>query len=230
MTGPDSYGPDMFDVSTTLTTLGGPLSLLLIMGIVFAESGLLAGFFLPGDSLLFSAGVLAASGAIHVPFAVLALGVVVAAFLGDQVGYLIGRTAGPRLFRRPDSRLFSRAHAVRAHEFFLRHGPKAVILARFVPIVRTFTPTVAGVGAMPYRRFVAYNAVGATLWGVGMLVAGRALGGVPLVASHIEVMTLAVVGLSLAPAIVAVLRGRSGRRALAAHDDTSATELAEVSQ
>src|SRR4051812_12638403 len=150
----------MPDVAGTLATLGGPLSLLVVMGIVFAETGLLAGFFLPGDSLLFSAGVLLAGGAIHLPFAVLAVGVVVAAFLGDQVGYLIGRRLGPRLFTRPDSRLFSRRHALRAHEFFQRHGAKAVVLARFVPIVRTFTPTVAGVGAMPYARFVSYNAIG----------------------------------------------------------------------
>ena len=182
------------------------MPLLVIMAIVFAESGLLVGFFLPGDSLLFSAGVLLAAGAIHVPFRVLAVGVVLAAFLGDQVGYLIGRRAGPRLFTRPDSRLFSQPHARRAHDFFLRHGPKAVILARFVPIVRTFTPTVAGVGAMPYRRFVAYNAIGATACGAsGCSIAGFALGGVPFVAAHVEVMTLVVVVLSLVPAVVSVL-------------------------
>lgn len=101
---------------------------------------------------------------------------VVAAIMGDQVGYLIGRRAGPRLFNRSYSRLFSRHHAQRAHDFFAAHGPKAVILARFVPIVRTFTPTIAGVSAMPYRRFLTYNAIGATLWAVGMLAAGHALG------------------------------------------------------
>lgn len=219
----------MFDVAGTLATLGGPLSLVVIMGIVFAETGLLAGFFLPGDSLLFSAGVLVAGGAIHLPLAVVAVGVVVAAFVGDQVGYLIGRKAGPRLFTRPDSRFFSKRHAQRAHDFFLAHGPKAVILARFVPVVRTFTPTVAGVGAMPYRRFMTYNAVGATLWGVGMLTAGHALGGVPLVAAHVEVMTLAVVALSLVPALVSVWRARR-RSPGTEHEDTPASTLAEVSE
>jgi membrane protein DedA with SNARE-associated domain len=223
----------MFDVATTLTALGGPLSLLLIMGIVFAETGLLAGFFLPGDSLLFSAGVLLAGGAIHLPFAVVAVGVVAAAFLGDQVGYLLGRKAGPRLFSRPDSRLFSRRHAARAHDFFLRHGPKAVVLARFVPIVRTFTPTVAGVGAMPYRRFVLYNALGAVIWGIGMLTAGYLLGGVPFVASHVEVMTLAVVALSLFPAVASIVRARRRSRSSGPGpdaDDTPARELAGVSR
>jgi membrane-associated protein len=194
------------DPSATLAGLSGPASLLVIMAAVFAETGLMAGFFLPGDSLLFSAGVLLAEGVIHLPFALVALGVVVAAFVGDQIGYLIGRKTGPRLFTRPDSRLFSQRHAARAHDFFLRHGPKAVVLARFVPIVRTFTPTVAGVGAMPYRRFVAYNGVGALLWGVGMLAAGHLLGGVTFVAAHVEIMTLAVVTLSLLPAVVSVLQ------------------------
>jgi len=106
------------------------------MAIVFAESGVLAGFCLPGDFLLFSAGVLLADGAIYLPFTVVALGLAVAAFLGDRVGYLVGRTAGPRLFDRDDSRLFSRQNAARAHDFFRRHGPKAVFLARFVPVVR----------------------------------------------------------------------------------------------
>jgi membrane protein DedA with SNARE-associated domain len=219
----------MFDAAGTLTSLGGPLSLLVIMGIVFAESGLLVGFFLPGDSLLFSAGVLLAGGAIHVSFVVVAAGVVLAAFLGDQVGYLIGRKAGPRLFTRPDSRFVSRGHAQRAHDFFVAHGSKAVILARFVPIVRTFTPTVAGVGAMPYRRFVGYNAIGATLWGVGMLAAGHALGGVSLVSGHVEVMTLTVVALSLVPAAVSVWRARR-RQPEASKEDTPASNLAGVSQ
>jgi membrane-associated protein len=219
----------MFDVAGMLTSLGGPMSLLVIMAIVFAESGILAGFFLPGDSLLFSAGVLLAGGAIDLPFAVVAVGVVLAAFLGDQVGYLIGHKAGPRLFNRPDSRLFSRRHAQRAHDFFLAHGPRAVILARFIPVIRTFTPAIAGVGAMPYRRFATYNAVGATLWGIGMLAAGHALGGVPLVAAHVEVMTLAVVALSLVPAVVSVWRARR-RRSVTGQGDSPAIDLAGVSK
>lgn len=219
----------MIDTTSTLSGLGGSLALIAIMAIVFAETGLLAGFFLPGDSLLFTAGVLLASGVIHLPFAVVAVGVVVAAFIGDQVGYLIGRTVGPRLFTRPDSRLFSRRHVERAHAFFEKHGPKAIVLARFVPIVRTFTPTVAGVGAMPYRLFAFYNAVGAALWGVGMLSAGHLLGAVPFVAAHVEVMTLAVVALSLLPAVVPVVRAQ-GQAVDPADDNTPARRLTGVSR
>ena len=213
----------MFDISGPLTSLGSPLALLLIIAIVFAESGLLVGFFLPGDSLLFTTGVLLAGGFIHLPFVLVAVAVVFAAFAGDQVGYLIGRSAGPRLFRREDSRLFRRSHVDHAHAFFARHGPRAVILARFIPIVRTFTPTVAGVGAMAYRRFVVYNAIGATGWGVGMLTAGHLLGGVPFVAAHVEVMTLAVVAVSVLPGVLSIVRSRvHGRSAQDAEPRTSA--------
>ena len=218
----------MIDVSSLLTGLGGPIAVLLVMAIVFAETGLLAGFFLPGDSLLFTAGVLIAGGVVHVPLVIMALGVVVAAFAGDQVGYLLGRKAGPRLFSRPDSRFFSRRHADRAQAFFGKHGSKAVVLARFVPVVRTFTPAVAGVGAMPYRRFVAFNALGALAWGVGVLVAGHLLGGVPFVASHVELLSLAVVGLSLVPAAASLVASR--RRTGSTTHDTPAGEPTEVSQ
>ncbi len=186
----------------------GPVGLLLVMAVVFIETGLLVGFFLPGDSLLFTAGVLCASGGLGVPFWLVALGVFLAASAGDQVGYLIGRRLGPRVFTRPDSRLFSQRRADLARQFFARHGPRAVVLARFIPIVRTFTPVVAGVGAMPYPRFLAYNVIGALGWGVGVLSAGYFLGGVPFVAAHVEVILLGIVGLSLIPAGIAVLRHR----------------------
>src|SRR5680860_1619926 len=135
----------------------GPVALLLMMGVVFAETGLLIGFFLPGDSLLFTAGILTAAGVVHLPFWVMAVGLFAAAAAGDQVGFLLGRRWGPRLFNRPDSRLFSRTHAQRAHHFFTRHGSKTVVLARFLPVVRSFTPVVAGAVRMPYRRFTFYN-------------------------------------------------------------------------
>ncbi len=186
----------------------GAVGLLLVMAIVFAETGLLVGFFLPGDSLLFTAGVVCSTGSLHVPFWVAAGGVFVAAFIGDQVGYLIGRRLGPRVFTSPDSRLFAREHAVRAQAFFSRHGTKAVVLARFVPVVRTFTPVVAGVGRMSYRQFAVYNAAGALAWGVGLLSAGYFLGGIPFVATHVELIVLGVVALSLIPASIALLRHR----------------------
>lgn len=218
----------MIDTTTALAGLSGPLAMAVVMAVVFAETGLLAGFFLPGDSLLFTTGVLLAGGLIHLPFAVVALGVVVAAFLGDQVGYLIGRRLGPRVFARSDARLFSRRHVERAHVFFRDHGPRAVVLARFVPIVRTFTPAVAGVGAMPYRVFAFYNALGALLWGVGMLLAGHLLGTVPVVAAHVEAMTIGVVALSLVPVMISVVRSRR-REPERSDDNTPASTLTGVS-
>lgn len=195
-----------------LTSLG-PAALLVVMAIVFTETGLLVGFFLPGDSLLFTAGLLTASGAISMPVALMVLGAAVAAVAGDQVGYLLGRRYGTRLFERPDSRFFRKAHAQHAQVFFERHGSRAVVLARFVPVVRTFTPVVAGIARMPYRRYLVYNAAGGVVWCTALVLAGYFLGGVAFVAAHVEVMTLAVVVLSLVPAGVAVVRHRSGSRA-----------------
>jgi membrane protein DedA with SNARE-associated domain len=191
---------------TPYLTALGPLGLLVVLAIVFAETGLLVGFLLPGDSLLFSAGVLTATGVLGLPFWIVGLGVFVAACLGDQVGYLIGRRLGPRVFNRPDSRLFAQENAQRAQAFFDRHGSKAIVLARFVPVVRTFAPVTAGVGAMPYRRFLVYNVAGALAWAVGILSAGYFLGGVPLVAAHVELIVLAAVAVSLAPALIVVVR------------------------
>ncbi len=142
--------------------------------IVFAESGLLFGFFLPGDSLLFTAGLLASQGFSNI-FVIL-VGCFVAAVAGDQVGFLIGRRAGPALFRRPESRFFHQKNVARAQAYFSEHGPRTIVLARFVPIVRTFAPMVAGVGQMQYRKFVTYNVVGGFLWAVGITSLGYALG------------------------------------------------------
>lgn len=186
----------------------GPLALLLVMGVVFAETGLLVGFFLPGDSLLFIGGALVASGTISLPLWLVLVGVFVAAAGGDQVGYLLGRRFGPRVFARPESRFFSPSHVSRASAFYDRYGSKAVILGRFVPIVRTFIPITAGVGHMPYRRFVIFNLTGALLWAVGIVLGGFFLGGVPIIAAHIELITVTVVTLSLIPAVVALVRRR----------------------
>lgn len=191
----------------------GPVALLLMMGVVFAETGLLVGFFLPGDSLLFTAGILTAAGVLHLPFWMMAVGLFAAAAAGDQVGFMLGRRWGQRLFNRPDSRLFSRAYAQRAHHFFARHGSKAVVLARFVPVVRSFIPVVAGAVRMPYRRFTFYNLAGALLWAVGILTAGYFLGGVATVAAHVELIAVAMVALSLVPVGLGYARGRRKRRA-----------------
>ena len=199
-------------VLTPILVALGPEALLLVMVIVFAESGLLIGFFLPGDSLLFLAGAFVASGVIGLPLWLLVLGVVVAAIAGDQVGYLIGRRLGTRVFSRPDSRLFRQAHAEAARMFFDRHGSKAVILARFIPVVRTFVPVVAGIGEMPRRRFTAYNVVGGATWSALILAAGYWFGGIGFVAAHIELITIGLAALSIVPAGIAYVRRR--RRSL----------------
>lgn len=150
--------------------------LFVVMAIVFAESGLLVGFFLPGDSLLFSAGLVVATTGGRPNIVLLVAGCFVAAALGDQAGYWIGARLGPALFRRPDSHLFKQEHVRRAHVFFERHGPRALVLARFVPVVRTFTPILAGVSAMRWRVFVIYNLVGAAAWSGGATLLGWGLG------------------------------------------------------
>src|SRR5919199_1194667 len=145
-----------------------------ILAVVFAESGLLIGFFLPGDPLLFPAGLLASRGFSNI--VLLMVGCALAAVAGDQVGYVIGRRAGPALFRRPDSRFFHQRNVERARAYFDEHGSKTIILARFVPVVRTFAPVVAGVAQMQYRRFVTFNVVGGVAWGAGVTLAGYLLG------------------------------------------------------
>jgi membrane-associated protein len=183
----------------------GTIGLLLV---VFAESGLLIGFFLPGDSLLFTAGLFAARG--DLVFPVIMIGCIVAAIVGDQVGYLFGQRVGPALFRRPDSRLFKQEHVERAQAFFERHGAKTIVLARFVPIVRTFTPILAGVGRMPYRTFVTYNVVGGVLWGGGVTTLGLVLGKrFPGLANNLIYVSAVIVVLSIIPIVIEVRRSRS---------------------
>ncbi len=145
-----------------------------LFGIVFAETGLLVGFFLPGDSLLFTAGILAAEGYLDISLLLIIL--VSAAIIGDSVGYSIGKKFGPKIFARENSLLFNKSHLEKAEKFFEKHGPKTIIIARFVPIVRTFVPTLAGVGKMTYWKFLTYNIVGGILWAVGLTMLGYYLG------------------------------------------------------
>jgi membrane-associated protein len=164
-----ALGPSFLDPHWLISTFG----LVGILVLVFAESGLLIGFFLPGDSLLFTAGLLVSGGALlHVPLWLLCLLVSVAAVAGDQFGYAFGRRFGPALFRRPDSRVFKQQNLIRAQAFFGRYGARSIVLARFVPIVRTFTPIVAGASGMRYRVFALYNILGGTLWGCGVTILG----------------------------------------------------------
>ena len=151
-----------------------PFGELLVMAIIFAETGLLIGFFLPGDSLLFTAGLLANQGDLNIAF--LLVGVFAAAVIGDQVGYQFGRKAGPSIFRKPDAKLFRQEYVEHTKTFFDNHGPKTIVIARFVPVVRTFAPVLAGVGEMKWKTFTVYNLIGALVWAVGITLLGYALG------------------------------------------------------
>ena len=203
-------GPGLLDPGSLISAFG----LVGVLAAVFAESGLLVGFFLPGDSLLFTAGLLVADGHyLHQPLWLLCLLVAVAAIAGDQVGYLFGKRVGPSLFRRPDSRLFKRENVARANRFFARHGARSLVLARFVPVVRTFTPIVAGVSRMRYRTFLIYNVVGGVTWGTGVTVLGFFLGRIPFVRSNIEFILIGIVLVSVLPIGVQLLRARRRRTA-----------------
>lgn len=196
----------LFDIEGWLDKGG----LILLFLIVFAESGLLIGFFLPGDSLLFIAGFLSSSAGEHrlpaLPWVVLTT--FSAAVIGDQVGYLFGKKVGPAIFDRPKSRFFRPDNVHKAHAFLEKHGPKTIVLARFVPIVRTFAPIVAGVGEMKYRTFVVYNVVGGVLWGIGVTTLGYFLGEIDFVKENIEIAILAVVVISLLPVALEVFKHR----------------------
>lgn len=180
--------------------------------IIFAETGLLVGFFLPGDSLLVTAGLLAADPAFGLNLWLLGAILTVAAIVGDTVGYNVGKATGPRIFTREDSLFFHKDHLLKAQAFYEKHGGKTIIIARFMPIVRTFAPVVAGVGRMQYRSFLTYNVVGGVLWIWSMLLTGWVLAKtVPGVAKHVEKVILVVVFLSILPGIIAYLRDRRAK-------------------
>ena len=182
-----------------------------ILIIVFIETGLLFPL-LPGDSLLFTGGLLAAAPNPPVNIWVLAASVSVVAVLGDQCAYFIGRRIGPALFDKEDSRFFKKRYVSESHAFFERHGPKTIILARFVPIVRTFTPVLAGVSTMRYPVFLGFDIIGGVLWGAGVTLLGYFLGNVPFVKNHIELVILLIVFLSVLPGLTAVGRNMLNRR------------------
>ncbi|GDX28930.1 hypothetical protein LBMAG13_13550 [Actinomycetes bacterium] len=189
--------------------------LFVLAAIVFAESGLLVGFFLPGDSLLFIAGFLASEAGKNVlpPIPLVIIVTVIAAIAGDQVGYWFGKKVGPALFDRPKSKLFNPSHVVRAHTFLEKYGNRTIVLARFVPIVRTFAPVVAGVGGMEYKTFVKYNVLGGIGWGAGVPLLGFLLGRVDVVKNHIEIAILAVVFISLLPVVFEYISHRRSQNA-----------------
>lgn len=196
----------LFDIEQWLQDGG----IFLLAAIVFAESGLFFGFFLPGDSLLFIAGFLSSdAGGAHLPsLPVVALVTVLAAIIGDQVGYWFGAKVGPALFDKPESRLFKPAHVQRAHAFLEKYGPRTIVLARFIPIVRTFAPIVAGVGQMRYRTFITYNIVGGIFWGAGITSLGYFLGEIDFVKKNIEVAIIAIVFISVLPVLFELWKHR----------------------
>jgi membrane-associated protein len=179
--------------------------------IIFSETGLLVGVFLPGDSLLVTAGLLAARGYLNVY--ALAPVLTLAAICGNSVGYLIGRATGPRVFRRENSLFFNKKHAIRAHEFYEKYGRKTIVLAQFMPIIRTFAPVIAGVGGMKFRQFVTFNILGAILWIWSMLGIGYFLGSyIPGIDQHIEIVVILVVFISILPGLIGGYRAKRRAR------------------
>ena len=223
-----TLGPSWLDPETIITAFigrWGTWALAAICIIVIIETGLLFPF-LPGDSLLFTVGLFVGTGALGVPLWAACVLLFAAAFFGDQLGYFIGRKAGPAIFRRPDSRFFKQEYVDKTHAFFEKYGGRAIVLARFVPFVRTYIPVAAGVGTMPYSHFVRYNAIGALGWGVGVTLLGFWLGSYDVVRNNIEIALALVVAVSLLPiAVEAIRHRREAARAAATVIDGSDDSL-----
>lgn len=225
------------DPATIIPGLG-PWALIGVCAIIFAETGLLIGFLFPGDTLLFFTGLLTFSGVIDIDVWWVAIAIGISAFLGGEVGYLIGNRVGPRIFERKESGVFSIKNVQRTNAFFVRFGGIAVILARFVPVVRTFAPVAAGVGHMNYRRYSIYNFVGAILWGVGVTMAGFLLGRIPWVhdfaTNYIDLVLIAAVVVTIIPALVhylrSVLKAKNAAKAADADAAGPATEPVKLDE
>jgi len=205
-----ALGPAWLDSQHLLQSLGG-FALWGTAIVLFVECGVFA-FFLPGDSLLFTVGLFVGRGNIHHSLWLVCLILTAAAFAGNVVGYEIGRKAGPALFNRPDSRIFKQQYVDQTVAFFDKYGARAIVLARFVPIVRTFITVTAGVGRMNRRKFLTYTGIGAVIWATGITVLGYFLGSVAFIANNLEAIALLIVAISVLPMVVEVLRARSKRR------------------
>lgn len=209
-----TLGPDFLNAEHLIESFG-TAALIGIAVVVFIETGLLFPF-LPGDSLLFTAGALVAQGTLDLNIWGLCLLLFVAAFAGDQVAYFIGRTLGPKVFSRPDSRFFKQKYIDQTYAYFDKYGGRTIIVARFVPFVRTYAPVAAGVGKMSYRHFVSFNVIGALLWGVGVTLLGYALGNIAFIKDNIEALLVLIVLISVIPVAVELWRARRKEAALAA--------------
>ena len=203
--------PGWLDAENLLRMLGTFMLAGLCL-IVFAECGLLIGFFLPGDSLLFTAGLFVANDILRSPIWLVCLLLTVCAVLGNIVGYGIGYKVGPALFNRPNSRFFKREHVDKTHAFFEKYGPRAIVLARFVPIVRTFITAIAGVGRMDPKRYFTYSVIGGVAWATGVTLLGFWLGAVPFVRDNIELILILIVLLSIMPIVIELIRARRAIR------------------
>jgi membrane-associated protein len=206
-----ALGPQWLDPQYIIQSLG-PWALLGVALILFAECGLLIGFFLPGDSLLFITGLAATTGLIETPLWLVCVVLVVAAFAGNVVGYGIGYQAGPAIFDKPNSKLFKRENVERTQKFFDKYGNRAIVLGRFVPIVRTFITVMAGVGRMDAKRFFTFSALGAILWAAGVTLLGAALGQFEFVKDNIELMLVLVVVISLIPIAIELVQARREKK------------------
>jgi membrane-associated protein len=220
---PSLLGIDFLDPDWLIRWFG-PFILLGVASVVFIETGFIVLSFLPGDSLLFTVGLLTATGVVGFPIWVTALVIFVAAFAGDQLAYYIGRKAGPAIFKREQSRFFNPENVERTNAFFEKFGGKAILIARFLPIFRAFVPVAAGVGRMKYRTFVTYNLIGAFLWGVGLTLVGFFLGQIDFVAEYAEYFIIGIVLLSGIPILMELFK--AGRTNLAARKRHPADETA----
>ena len=214
---------DLFHRLHNLTELVQWAGIFGLAAIIFSETGLLVGVFLPGDSLLVTAGLLAARGYLNV-YALAPL-LTVAAICGNSVGYFIGRATGPRIFNRENSLFFNKKHAIRAHEFYAKYGRKTIVLAQFMPIIRTFAPVVAGVGGMRFRQFITFNIIGAVIWIWSMVGIGYFLGSyIPGIDQHIEIVIAIVIFISLLPGLISGYRARRAKR----YENSAAVETGEL--
>ncbi|WP_158847225.1 DedA family protein [Saccharothrix deserti] len=223
-----ALGPDWLDPTKLLQGLG-PYMLIGLCFIVFAECGLLVGFFLPGDSLLFTAGLFVATGVLEYPLWLVCVLLTVCALVGNVVGYWIGHRAGPALFNKPESKIFKKEYVDKTHEFFDKYGARAIVMARFVPIVRTFITAMAGVGRMDPRKYFTYSLIGGIAWAAGLTVLGYFLGQIEFVRDNLEMMLILIVLISVVPIIIEVIKARREKKALPAQEASDITQVMDLS-
>ena len=219
-----ALGPDWLDPQILLKGLG-PYMLIGLCFIIFAECGLLVGFFLPGDSLLFTAGLFVSSGLLEYPLWLVCLLLTVCALAGNVVGYWIGHRAGPALFAKPESKIFKKEYVDKTHEFFDKYGARAIVMARFVPIVRTFITAMAGVGRMDPRKYFTYSLIGGVAWAAGLTVLGYFLGQIQFVRDNLEMMLILIVLISVVPIVIEVVKARREKKSLLAQEAADITQV-----